>query len=103
MEEFIKKIIEIDKQARESVQDYDTLRKNADEEIAKINEKAKEDAWAENEKKIEKYRLVTEQETAKRLDNKRRFYENTAEKFGKIYDEKKDEWANTLARRAIEQ
>lgn len=102
MEEFIKRIIEINKEAEKMTSNIGEMRKTADREIAaelqNMNSKAKQEADAE----VEKYRNDFSEEMRKKFESKNAEYDSFLEAFDSIYAQHRDEWIDTLVKRAVE-
>ncbi len=101
MEDFINRIIEIDKQARKMTVDTDALKAKADEEIAKINEAVKAKYDQKTEKAVSEYREQSEKQSEQKLADKKAYYEKISEDFGKVYEQNKDRWVDELVKRSI--
>ena len=102
MEEFIKRIIEINKEAEKMTSNIGEMRKTADQEIAeelkRMSVEAKEQADAE----VEKYRHDLSSEMRKKLESKNAEYDSCLEAFDSIYKQHHNEWVDTLVKRAVE-
>lgn len=101
MNDFISRIIEIDKQAREIAVDTDTLKAQADKEIAEACEQYKKEINEKTDKKVEEYKLSEQNASEKRLNAKQSYYAETAEGFGEIAKRESDKWVDELVKRAL--
>ena len=103
MEDFISRIIEIDRQAREIAVDTDLLKKQADEDIAKKNALVKKKYDDITAAAVEKFKTEEQQRSQKKLEEKRELYENQAEQFDSVFKQNKQPWADELCKRALSQ
>lgn len=101
MNDFISRIIEIDKQARKIAVDTDTLKAQADKEIAKANQQYKKEIDVKTDKQVEKYKLSEQKASDDRLSAKQDYYAKTADDFGKIAQRDSDKWVDELVKRAL--
>ena len=101
MNDFISRIIEIDKQARKIAVDADTLKAKADAEIAKANAEYKKKIDEKTDKQVEDYRAAQQNASDNRLKSKQEYYAKTAEGFGDIANRESDKWVDELVRRAL--
>ena len=84
MEDFISRIIEIDRQAREIAVDTDLLKKQADEDIAKKNALVKMKYDDITAAAVEKFKTEEQQRSQKKLEEKRELYENQASQMAEL-------------------
>lgn len=102
VENFIKRILDIDKQAQSITVDKNALRLDADKEIdAQVEAMTREYADAAD-KAVEEYE---KQETAvveRKLKQREEDYNRLIIAFDKNYSENKDKWIAELTKRAIE-
>lgn len=101
MNDFINRIIEIDKQARMVAVDADTLKAQADAVIAKANAEYQQEIDEKTEKQVEDYRISAEKSSEQKLRAKQDYYAKTAESFGEIAKRDSDKWVDELVSRAL--
>lgn len=101
MNDFISRIIEIDKQAREIAVDADTLKAQADAVIAKENAEYKREIDEKTEKQVEDYKLSEQKRSEQKLLAKQDFYAKTAEGFGEIAKRESEKWVDELVSRSL--
>lgn len=102
MEDFIKRIIEIDKKAQKLSVDKQAMQNKADEEIKIECQKIKNKIAEKTEKTIEEYSLNLEKETNKKLNKKRAYYNNISDNFDLSYNANKTRWIYELVNRSLD-
>ena len=102
MEDFIKRIIEIDKKAQKLSVDKQAMQNKADEEIKIECQKIKNKIAEKTEKTIEEYSLNLEKETNKKLNKKRAYYNNISDNFDLSYNTNKTRWIYELVNRSLD-
>lgn len=103
MEDFISRIIEIDKQARQIAVDADSLKAQADKEIAEKNAQVKKETDAKTAAAVEKFKADEQQRSDKKLAEKKALYEQQAQQFDAVFKQNKENWAEELCKRALSQ
>lgn len=101
MEEFISRIIEIDRQARQLTVDPDALKAQADREIAQQNSRLKEQIDKQTESEIEQYRKDCTAAAEKTLRDKKEYYESMSAHFDDVYRQNGKAWEDELVRRTL--
>ncbi len=102
MEDFIKRIIEIDKKAQELSVDKKYMQNKAEEEIQIECKKIKNKIDEKTEKAIEEYSLNLEKETNKKLNKKRTYYDSISNNFDLLYKANKTRWIYELVNRSLD-
>ena len=102
MEDMISRIIERDKEARESLTEARQLRINSEQKISDMKSKTRDEYLERaraNIKSLEKSEKVKAAIKFKAIEND---YESKTEKTQKIYDENSEKWIDELFSRVIE-
>lgn len=101
MEDFINRIIEIDKQAKSIVVDEETLKAEADKEIAEKTAIIKAEIDKKIEDEVEKFSVETKKASEDKLGEKKKYYDKISEEFGDIYEKQSEQWVDELVKRTL--
>ena len=102
MEEFIKRILEIDQQAKAMTVDMDELKRQADHELKETLDAIQKEINQDTQRQIEAFKQKELKQSAEKLKKKTEEYQNILQSFDEQYQKNKDFWVDKLVKNAVE-
>mgnify|MGYP005754138217 CR=1 FL=1 len=102
MEEFVKRILEIDQQAKAMTVDMDELRRQADDALKETLDAIQKEIKQDTQQQIEAFKEKELQQSAEKLKKKTSEYQSILQSFDEQYEKNKDFWVDKLVKNAIE-